>query len=125
MAQADNEASPHFTQPVRQIVLMLTAVGLTTFGAFVALPQVLPVFEANPQLNSFIFVVFLIGVVACFWQVIQLFGSVYWIGRFASDSSEVNSKAPQLLAPLASLLRTRGARMQVNASSTRSMIRVT
>ena len=122
MAQADNEAQPHFTQPVRQIVLMLTVIGLTTFGAFVALPQVLPVFEANPQLNSFIFLVFLIGVVACFWQVFQLIGSVIWLKRFASDTSEVNSKAPQLLAPLASLLRTRGARMQINTSSTRSIL---
>ena len=122
MAQADSEAQPHFTQPVRQIVLMLTVIGLTTFGAFVALPQVLPVFEANPQLNIFIFLVFLIGVVACFWQVFQLIGSVIWLKRFASDTSEVNSKAPQLLAPLASLLRTRGARMQINTSSTRSIL---
>jgi len=122
MAQADNEARPQFTQPVRQIVLMLIVIVLTGLGAFVALPQVLPVFEANPQLNSFIFFVFLIGVVACFWQVIQLIGSVYWIERFASDTSEVNSKAPQLLAPLASLLRSRGVRMQVNASSTRSIL---
>ncbi|MFT4706859.1 MAG: hypothetical protein ACI9PU_000694 [Ascidiaceihabitans sp.] len=122
MAQADNAARPQFTQPVRQIALMLTVIVLTTVGAFIALPQVLPVFQANPQLNGFIFLVFLIGVVACFWQVIQLFGSVHWIERFADDTSEVNSKAPQLLAPLASLLRTRGARMQVNASSTRSIL---
>jgi hypothetical protein len=122
MAQADNAARPQFTQPVRQIALMLTVIVLTTVGASMALPQVLPVFQANPQLNGFIFFVFLIGVVACFWQVIQLFGSVHWIERFADDTSEVNSKAPQLLAPLASLLRTRGARMQVNASSTRSIL---
>lgn len=122
MAQADNEARLQFTQPVRQILLMLIVIGLTSFGAFVALPQVLPVFQANPQLNGFIFFVFLIGVIACFWQVVQLIGSVAWIERFASDTSEVNSKAPQLLAPLAALLRTRGARMQVNASSTRSIL---
>ncbi len=122
MAQADNEARLQFTQPVRQILLMLIVIGLTSFGAFVALPQVLPVFQANPQLNGFIFFVFLIGVIACFWQVVQLIGSVAWIERFASDTSEVNSKTPQLLAPLAALLRTRGARMQVNASSTRSIL---
>jgi hypothetical protein len=54
--------------------------------------------------------------------VFQLIGSVIWLKRFASDTSEVNSKAPQLLAPLASLLRTRGARMQINTSSTRSIL---
>lgn len=122
MAQPEQEARPQFSQPVRQIVLMLAVIVLTGLGAFVALPQVLPVFQANPQLNGFIFFVFLIGVAACFYQVFQLIGSVLWIERFVDDTSEVNSKAPQLLAPLASLLRTRGARMQVNTTSTRSIL---
>ena len=33
---------PSFTQPVRQIFLMLVALGLVGFGTFVALPHVLP-----------------------------------------------------------------------------------
>ena len=44
-----------------------------------ALPRVLPVFEANPYLNGFILFVFVVGVLACFWQVLQLIGSVRWI----------------------------------------------
>jgi hypothetical protein len=61
-------------------------------------------------------------VLACFWQVFQLIGSVRWIEGFASDMVVENVKAPPMLAPLASLLRTRGARMQVGASSTRSIL---
>jgi hypothetical protein len=122
MAQPDREAEPQFSQPVRQITLMLLALGMSGFGAFIALPKVLPVFQANPYLNGFIVFVFFIGVVACFYQVLQLIGSVRWIENFASDSEAPNDTPPQMLAPLAALLRTRGARMQVNSSSTRSIL---
>ena len=122
MAQPDREAKPQFSQPVRQITLMLLVLGLSGFGIFVALPRVLSVFLANPYLNGFIGFVFLIGVVACFYQVLQLIGSVRWIENFASDNDEPSDTPPQMLAPLAALLRTRGARMQVSASSTRSIL---
>lgn len=122
MAQPDQEIKPHFSQPVRQITLMLMVLGLSGFGVFVALPRVLPVFQANPYLNGFIFFVFVIGVVACFYQVLQLIGSVRWIEDFAADTAAPDDKPPQMLAPLAALLRTRGARMQVSASSTRSIL---
>jgi hypothetical protein len=122
MAQSDRESKPQFSQPVRQITLMLIALGLTGAGAFLALPSVLPIFAANPYLNGVIIAVFFIGVIACFYQVLQLIGSVRWIENFASDAPDPDTVAPQLLAPLASLLRTRGARMQVNATSTRSIL---
>ncbi|SFT89125.1 hypothetical protein [Sedimentitalea nanhaiensis] len=121
MAQPDREPRPQFSQPVRQILMMLTALGLAGFGVFVALPRVLPVFEANPYLNGFIVFVFVVGVLATFYQVTQLIGSVRWIERFASGEAD-NGVPPQLLAPLASLLRSRGARMQLSSSSTRSIL---
>ncbi|WP_187429002.1 hypothetical protein ROLI_035570 [Roseobacter fucihabitans] len=122
MISPDQEARPVFSQPVRQIMLMLIVLGLSGAGSVLALPQVLPVFEANSYLNGFIIFVFILGVLACFYQVFQLIGSVRWIERFANGTLDNNAKAPQLLAPLASLLRARGARMQVNASSTRSIL---
>jgi hypothetical protein len=122
MAQPDQKQKLQFSQPVRQISLMLIVLALTAVGGFLALPSVLPIFAANPYLNGFIIFVFIIGVFACFYQVYQLIGSVRWIENFASDNPDPETVAPQLLAPLASLLRTRGARMQVNASSTRSIL---
>ncbi len=122
MAQPDREARTQFSQPVRQITLMLLVLGLSGFGIFMALPRVLPVFQANPYLNGFIVFVFFIGVVACFYQVLQLIGSVRWIESFASEGEAPSETPPQMLAPLAALLRTRGARMQVGASSTRSIL---
>ncbi|UWQ33922.1 biopolymer transporter ExbB [Leisingera sp. M527] len=122
MAQPDRKTRPQFSQPVRQIIMMLIALGLSAFGAFVALPRVLPVFEANPWLNGFIVFVFVIGVLACFWQVVQLIGSVRWIERFAFGDTSDERRTPSMLAPLASLLRSRGARMQLGSASTQSIL---
>ncbi|KIC23045.1 MULTISPECIES: motA/TolQ/ExbB proton channel family protein [unclassified Leisingera] len=122
MAQPDRKTRPQFSQPVRQIIMMLIALGLSGFGAFVALPRVLPVFQANPWLNGFIVLVFVIGVLACFWQVVQLIGSVRWIERFAAGDTQDHRRPPSILAPLASLLGSRSARMQLGSSSTRSIL---
>jgi hypothetical protein len=123
MDQPDREVEPQFSHPVRQIVLMLIVLGLTGLGAFVALPRVLPVFQANPWLNGFIVLVFFIGVVACFWQVFQLIGSARWIEGFAARTpGHELTTAPQLLAPLATMLRSRGKRMQIASTSARSIL---
>lgn len=121
MTLPDREAEPQFSQPVRQIISMLLVLGLAAFVVVLALPRVLPVFEANPYLNGFILFVFVIGVLACFFQVAQLISSVRWIETFANGNADGRA-APRLLAPLAALLRSRGARMQIGASSTRSIL---
>ncbi len=122
MAQAQQGARPHFSQPIRQIVTMLVAIALAGLGVFMALPYVLPVFYANPYLNGFIILVFIIGVFACFYQVTQLIGSVRWIEAFVGGVVGEDARTPQLLAPLASLLRERGARSQISSTSTRSIL---
>ncbi|WP_306005336.1 biopolymer transporter ExbB [Aquicoccus porphyridii] len=123
MDQPDREAEPQFSHPVRQIVMMLVVLALAGVGIFFALPRVMPVFTANPYLNGFIFFVFIIGVLACFWQVFQMSRSVRWIESFAGGRGEAEGvHAPQLLAPLATLLRGRGQRMQISSSSARSIL---
>jgi hypothetical protein len=66
MAQTEHAFERHFTQPYRQILTMLIVLALVGAGAYVAYPQVAPVFLANPWLNGFIGFVFVIGVLACF-----------------------------------------------------------
>ena len=123
MVQPHREAEPQFTQPVRQIVTMLIVLVLVGIGAYIAFPRVAPVFLANPWLNGFIGFVFVIGVFACFWQVWQLFTSVGWLEGFVVNRpGHELTRAPRLLAPLAALLRARGARMQIGASSARSIL---
>ncbi len=122
MAQPGDKQRPQFSQPSRQILMMVTVLGLTGVGVFFALPRVLPVFLANLYLNGFILFVFLVGVFACFWQALQLTGSVRFINRFVGGETETSNRPPRLLASLAALLRARGARMQLSASSTRSIL---
>ncbi len=122
MDTPDHEVEPFFSQPGRQIALMVIVLVLVGIGAWVAFPRVSSVFLANPYLNGFIGFVFIVGIFACFWQVFQLIRSVYWIKSFATEGQVSASQAPRLLAPLAALLRSRGARMQISSTSARSIL---
>mmetsp|Transcript_28937 Transcript_28937/g.55345 ORF Transcript_28937/g.55345 Transcript_28937/m.55345 type:complete len:411 (+) Transcript_28937:1092-2324(+) len=123
MDQPDRTVEPRFSKPTFQILQMLVVLGLVSAVSYVALPQVLPVFTANPELNGFIFFVFLLGVAATFWQVFSLFRSVRWIEGFAGlrEGHDVNNPST-LLAPLASLLRERGLNGQISSSSASSIL---
>ncbi|MDE9449717.1 biopolymer transporter ExbB [Aliiroseovarius sp. Z3] len=115
---------PSFTHPIRQIFVMLVVLGLVGFGVFIALPRVLPVFQANLYLNGFILFVFVIGLLACFWQVWQVFSSVGWIEDYVQERNGHDpDRAPRLLASLAALLRSnRGSHLQIGAASARSIL---
>ena len=120
---SEPEAEPQFSQPVRQVTSMMVVLGLVAAGAYFAFPRVAPVFLANPYLNGFILLVFVIGVLSCFGQVNQLIRSVRWIEGFAVQrSGHEIVRPPQLMATLATLLRSRGARMQLSATSSRSIL---
>lgn len=123
MAREPLEHGTQFSQPIRQIVQMLVVLGLVAAGTVLAYPQVAPIFAANPWLNGTIIAVFVLGVLACFWQVLQLFSSVAWIEGFAERRLGHDiSRPPGMLAPLAALLRSRSARSQISSSSSRSIL---
>ena len=54
MDLSDPKTELHFSQPIRQIVLMLLVLALVASGGTLAAPRVLPVFEAKPYLDGFI-----------------------------------------------------------------------
>ena len=117
------EAEPLFTQPVRQIVLMAIVTTAVAVGLFLTFPALRGVFLAKPILNAFVGAVFLFGILTCFWQVIQLAQSVSWVRDFVRNRpGHEFSKPPRLLAPLAALLRSRGAKMQISSTSARSIL---
>ncbi|MEZ5755783.1 MAG: biopolymer transporter ExbB [Paracoccaceae bacterium] len=123
MDKLRGEASPTFSQPIRQIVMMLLVSVMVGSGAWLIHTEVAGIFRANPLLNGFIAAVFLFGVLTCFWQVLILAQSVSWIEDFVRHvPGHDTTKPPRLLAPLASLLRSRGAKMQISASSSRSIL---
>nr|WP_242679507.1 biopolymer transporter ExbB [Paracoccus nototheniae] len=108
---------------------MLTVLGLVLAGGWFAYGRILSIFDANRWLNGLILGVFALGVLACFWQVAQLTGSVSWIERFAARRSKADKTpgsddaAPRLLAPLAALLGSRGpAGGAISASSASSIL---
>ena len=117
------KTQPQFSQPIRQLLFMLIVLGLVGAGLYLGLSQILAIYDANPYLNGVIMAVFVLGVLSCFNQVFVLMNSVRWIERFAREAGGHSySTAPSLLAPLATLLRQRGARTQVSSTSSRSIL---
>ena len=84
--------APRFSQPVRQILMMLIVLGLVLAGGWFAYGRILSIFDANRWLNGLILTVFALGVLACFWQVAQLIQSVSWIERFAERRRNAGDK---------------------------------
>ena len=113
-----------FDQPLRQITLMLAVIGLVAVGSYGSYGFVEPVFLANPYLNGVILGVFLVGLMACFWQIGQIVASVRWIDDFVEGRTERGAieNAPRLLASLAALLGRRGAKSQLTSTSTQSIL---
>lgn len=132
-ATVSQAVPPKFSQPVRQVVLMLIVLGLVTAGGWLAYGRIIPIFQVNPALNGSIFAVFVFGVLTCFWQVAQLVTSVSWIERFASRRRNAAERglgalpdgeggtAPRLLAPLAALL-SGGGNGAISTASSRSIL---
>lgn len=111
-----------FSQPIRAITQMLLVCLLVGAGAWAIHGQIVEILRTNPLLNGLIAFVFAIGVLTCFWQVWILAQSVYWIENFVrATPGAASDRPPLLLAPLASLLRTRTARMSISATSSRSI----
>ena len=119
----DREKEPQFSQPIRQIVIMLVILAVVIVGAFAVAASIRDIFFANIYLNGVILGVFVFGILACFWQVFTLTSSVNWIEGFALDRpGHEFSASPRLLASLAALLRDANARKSLTSSSTRSIL---
>ncbi|TQS73367.1 biopolymer transporter ExbB [Rhodobacteraceae bacterium] len=110
--------TPQFSQPVRQSLMMLIVLGLVGTGGVFAYARIYPIFLANPWLNGVIAGAFVFGVLACFWQVLQLMKAVSWLESFAADRpGRPDHRAPSMLAPLAALLGTRQRNRIANTAS--------
>jgi len=124
MTRPAREAEPLFSQPVRQVLMMLIVTGLVGAGAYLALGAIAPIFLSSPYLNGLILGVFLLGVLTCFWQVVQLVSSVNWIEGFAANRpGHELTIPPRMLAPLAALLRGRASKSShISNTSARSIL---
>ncbi|MGL5009302.1 MAG: biopolymer transporter ExbB, partial [Paracoccaceae bacterium] len=121
MERAKSEAAITFSQPIRQIVTMMFVTALVIFGGWLIHDQMAEIVRTNPLLNGLIGLVFLLGIATCFWQVLILMQSVSWIEDFVRARPGHEAVAPpSLLAPLASLLRSRRG-VTISSSSSRSI----
>ncbi|MCF6304281.1 MAG: biopolymer transporter ExbB [Rhodobacteraceae bacterium] len=119
----DTKHEPEFSLPKRQTLTMLIILALVMVGAFFAYPSMAQIFVVSPYLNGVILAVFVIGVLACFWQVYTLISSVSWIKGFAIDRpGHEFVHAPRLLASLSALLSDKNARKSLTSTSTRSIL---
>jgi hypothetical protein len=123
MKKTDETPTISFSQPIRQIVTMLLVCVLVGFGTWLIRVEVQQILHTNPWLNSFIAGVFALGVLTCFWQVLILMQSVIWIENYVNETPGTETaRPPRLLAPLASLLRSRGSKMHISSSSAQSIL---
>jgi hypothetical protein len=122
---ANDEVRFHnlFTQPVNQIVTMMLIVVAVLIGGYLAYPAVSSIFVASPYLNGFILMVFVGGMISCFWQAFSLVKSVSWIEGFVAQRVGHDLiKPPALMASLSAMLSDAGARHALTSSSTRSIL---
>jgi hypothetical protein len=123
VARAAIERDVAFSQPVRQISLMLTVMAAVGVIGWLLARPIATVFQSSVYLNAVIAGVFVIGVVACFRAVAQMVSCVSWIEGFTQDRpGHEFAEPPGLLAPLAAVLRDARARSAISATSARSIL---
>lgn len=104
-------SEPAATQPLEPprvyLVHMLVFTLLVAILVVVILPGLTNAFMANPVLNGVILGTLLLGMFHSFRMVWRLFREVNWVNQFRGGEREDLSRPPQLLAPMALLLRNR------------------
>ncbi len=112
-----------FTQPTRQILIMLLILALVALGGLFMAAQIRTVFMANIYLNAFIIFVFVVGVFATFWQVAQLIAAINWLKNLkAGFPGHQFIQPPRLVASMAPMMREGKMQKRLATSSTRSIL---
>lgn len=104
---AEPAASQPLEPPRVYLVHMVVFTMLVCVLVAVILPGLYAAFTANPVLNGVIIATLLLGMFHSFRMVVRLFREVNWVNRFREGGKEDPAKPPQLLAPMAMLLKNR------------------
>ncbi len=120
---AFGDRTVEFSRPVRQVLMMLVVLALVGTGIALLYKQISTVFLANVYLNAFIGAVFLVGVLATFWQVAQLMSAINWLDRVGQGTKGMEISAPpRLVASMSPLLREGGMSRKLATSTTRTVL---
>lgn len=108
-------------QYITRMILFLAAVAIVCVPLFEPIQQA---FMANMVLNGLILAVLLVGVVYTVRQVVMLDGEVSWLATYRGKTADSSTREPQLLAPMATMLRERErkGKMSLSAISMRSLL---
>jgi hypothetical protein len=91
--------------------------------AAILFPNIKNAFNANIALNSLIIGTLLIGMLYAYRMVWRLFREINWVNGFRlGQSSEENSVAPVLLAPMATLLADQQGQTVLSTNTMRSLL---
>ncbi len=103
---------------VKMIIFLILVVML---GGILA-PQLASAFWANPFINGLILFVLVIGVLLSFRQVTRLVPEIRWVNSLQEGSMAEPNAQPELLAPVAFILRDKLGETIITPSSLRSIL---
>lgn len=126
-AEYDYYAEPvdrSLSRPQFQLLTMLIFLTLIGFLVAILAEPIIEAFQNNPGLNGLIFGVLAIGILYAFRQVIRLYPEIKWVNSFRLSDPNVmlDAKQPELLAPMANMLRDRSGPFSLSAASMRSIL---
>ncbi|WP_373502839.1 flagellar motor protein MotA [Aestuariivirga sp.] len=105
---AESAASQRLDPPRVYLVHMVVFTMMVGILVAVILPGLQNAFMANPVLNGVIIATLVLGMLHTYRMVGRLFREVNWVNRFrASEKGGDTGRPPQLLAPMAMLLKNR------------------
>src|SRR5215469_1670463 len=114
---------PKLSSPRIFLLRMLVFVGLCGAVVSVLHKQIEIAFMANPALNGLIILVLAIGIALALRQVLRLYPEIAWVNGFRlGDPGLKVKRSPVLLAPMASILRSRPGRMAISAQTMRGIL---
>jgi biopolymer transport protein ExbB/TolQ len=126
MPRRDSGEIFRMTRPSRFAAGMVLFLILAGLVAAAMLDQVLQAFSANIFLNGVILSVLFVGIIYAFIQVFRLAPSVRWIEHYRIDdvggASPHEFAPPELLAPMAAMLRDRQSSLSLSATALGSIL---
>ena len=112
-----------FVYPTRQIILMLLVLIAVGVGGFFMAAQIRTIIFANLYLNAFIGFVFVVGVLATFWQVGQIISAVRWLRNLQQGfKGHEFTQPPSLVASMSMVQREGRLKKRLATSATRSIL---
>ncbi|MBD1547301.1 flagellar motor protein MotA [Roseibium aggregatum] len=110
------------SSPRAYLSFMIIFLVIVAFIGFILHRQITVAFMSNPGLNGLIVLVGLFGILLLFGRVIRLFPEISWVNSFRVGDPGLDTRAPVLLAPMATLLGNKVGEMALTPMTARSIL---